>query len=62
MTLHDRKSAAQRVGRHLSTIYKWEERGWIRFVLGRVREVDLLKAEKLARERRGRPRARAATA
>lgn len=56
VTLHDRKSAAQRVGRHLSTIYKWEDRGWLRFVLGHVREADLLAADKLARQRRGRPR------
>ncbi|MEB0303835.1 hypothetical protein QN345_00580 [Cryobacterium sp. 10I1] len=52
-----RKEAAERVGKNLATIYRWEERELIVFVLDRVREVDLLAADKKARERRGRPRA-----
>lgn len=54
----DRKAAAERVGVNLSTIYRWEERKLLTFILGHVREADLLAAEKAARARRGRPRKR----
>jgi hypothetical protein len=57
VTIYDRKGAAERVGKNLATIYRWEERGLLTFVLGRVRESDLLAAERAARARRGRPRA-----
>lgn len=55
MAIYDRESAAERVGRSVRTIKRWEERGWLTFTLGRVRESDLLDAEKQAREngRRG---------
>jgi transposase len=54
--IFNRKAAAERVGRSLSTIYRWEEAGLLIFTLDRVRESDLLAAEKRARDTRGRPR------
>lgn len=55
MTIFDREGAAARVGRDVRTIRRWEARGWLKFTLGRVRESDLLVAERTAREnaRRG---------
>ncbi len=62
MAIFDRQGAAARVGRDISTIYRWEERGVISFVLGRIREDDLLAADKRMREKRGRPRKSAKSA
>ncbi|MDY0828571.1 hypothetical protein SK224_05455 [Microbacterium sp. BG28] len=53
MAIYDREGAADRVGRSARTIKRWEERGWLTFTLGRVRESDLLDAEKQARKQRG---------
>jgi hypothetical protein len=55
MAIFDRAGAAVRVGRDIRTIRRWESKGWLTFTLGRVRESDLLEAEKTAREngRRG---------
>lgn len=53
MAIYDRAGAADRVGRDVRTIRRWEARGWLVFTLGRVREADLLAAEKCARMRRG---------
>lgn len=43
------------MGRDVRTIRRWETNGWLTFTLDRVRESDLLNAEKRAREgaRRG---------
>jgi len=62
VAIFDRKGAAKRVGRDVSTIYRWEERGEITFTLGRIRESDLLEADKRMRGRRGRPRKSAKSA
>lgn len=48
--------AAERVDRDVRTIYRWQEAGHLRIMLGRVLEAQLLEADKLARGRRGRPR------
>jgi hypothetical protein len=55
MEIYDRRGAAERVGRSARTIRRWEERGWLTFTLNRVRELDLLEAEMMARDnaRRG---------
>ena len=55
MTIYDMKGAAARVDRDERTLKRWVARGWLTFTLGRVREADLLQAEKMAREnmRRG---------
>lgn len=53
MAIYDREGAAERVGRSARTIKRWEERGWLKFTLGRVRELDLLDAERQARKQRG---------
>lgn len=52
-----RKAAALRVGKNLSTIYRWEERGLISFTLDLCREDRLLEAAKKSGARVGRPRA-----
>lgn len=53
MAIFDRQGAARRVGRDVRTIRRWEARGLLTFVLGRVREADLLEAERQARMNRG---------
>ncbi|WP_144795715.1 hypothetical protein [Microbacterium paludicola] len=53
MAIFDRQGAADRVGRNMRTIRRWEEKGLLTFVLGRVRESDLLAAERAARQNRG---------
>ena len=54
---YDRKQAAERVDRSLSTIYRWEGLGWLVFILDRIGEDALLAADKRSRLRNGRPRA-----
>lgn len=56
MAIYDRKGAAKRIGKDLRTIYRWEALGVLKFTLERVRESDLLEADKAMRSRRGRPR------
>jgi hypothetical protein len=53
MAIYDREGAAERVGRDVRTIRRWESKGWVTFVLGWVRESDLLDAEQKARRNRG---------
>lgn len=55
MAIFDRAGAAERVGRDVRVIRRWESLGWLTFVIGRVREEDLLRAEALAEanKRRG---------
>lgn len=53
MAIFDRQGAADRVGRDVRTIRRWEAKGLLTFVLGRVREADLLDAERRARMNRG---------
>ena len=53
MAIFDREGAADRVGRDVRTIRRWEAKGLLTFVLGRVRESDLLDAERQARSNRG---------
>lgn len=50
------EEAAKRVDRDVRTIYRWQEGGHIKILLGRVSEAQLLEADRLARKRRGRPR------
>lgn len=53
MAIFDRQGAADRVGRDVRTIRRWEAKGLLTFVLDRVRESDLLEAERKARANRG---------
>lgn len=53
MAIYDRQGAADRVGRDIRTIRRWEAKGVLTFTLGRVRESDLLVAERAARMNRG---------
>ena len=51
-----RKEAAERVGRNLVTIYRWERYGWLVFTLGRCNEQVLLEADRMSEAKNGRPR------
>ena len=62
MNFLTRKAAAVRVGKSLSTIYRWEERGLLAFTLDLCREDRLLEAAKKSGARVGRPRATRRTA
>ncbi|POH63621.1 MULTISPECIES: hypothetical protein [Cryobacterium] len=57
MKFLNRKDAAVRVGKNLSTIYRWEERGLLAFTLDLCREDQLLEAAKKSSAQVGRPRA-----
>ena len=59
MSWLSRQEAADRVGKHLVTIYRWEGQGLLTFVMGRCAEQDLLEADRVASSRVGRPRRRA---
>ena len=54
MTVED---AAKRVGKSTDTIYRWARGGHIRILNGLIPEAQLLKTEKMMRQRKGRPRA-----
>jgi hypothetical protein len=43
--------AAERVGRSERSVRRWRQLGMVRFCLGRVREDDLLEADRAARAR-----------
>ncbi|TFD09804.1 hypothetical protein E3T26_14345 [Cryobacterium sp. TMT1-21] len=62
MKFLNRKDAAKRVGKSLSTIYRWEERELLTFTLDLCREDRLLEAAKKSGARVGRPRATRRTA
>lgn len=51
-----RQQAARRVDRHLSTIYRWEERGLLTVAFDRIEEDRLLEVDRAMGKRRGRPR------
>ena len=48
------------MGRSVATVKRWEKKGWLTFTLGRVREADLLEAEKKARSNHGGARVKGA--
>jgi len=51
------EQAAERVSRSPDTIYRWARQDLIMLVAGRVLERQLLEADRLKRQRVGRPRA-----
>ncbi|MDY7528465.1 MULTISPECIES: helix-turn-helix domain-containing protein [unclassified Cryobacterium] len=50
------KAAAERVDRSERTIYRWIDRDLLTIRNGTVAELDLLKADRTQRQRKGRPR------
>ena len=52
-TFYDFKGAAERVGRSLSTIYRWKALGQVHTIAGMIQTAELLEAERVNRIRGG---------
>lgn len=52
-TFYDYRGAAARVGRSVSTIYRWKDRGLIHPIAGRVQTAELLEVDRITRARGG---------